>query len=269
MVLSRHMDAAPPERWKGIQFRSKLELHVARHLDDLGLGWQYERPVEHNGRRIRYLPDFTMVTDAPEAEEWAAPDFIEVKPQEFIYSLRDHLGVDEHLNGDMEREHGADAARLRELDIEELWKPKALAELLGCTVLVCGGVNRSRTLSVLMQPHRMVFQRNHPIVNTKGVLAEAEREAKRQRWAAEAERWREEMDRRERERELERQRVQAARLESAGRLIRHAERRQARFDGTCRWCNDYVTAIELSIFLSGDRWVPICKPCVADIHAKS
>lgn len=262
MVLSRHMDAAPPERWKGIQFRSKLELHVARHLDDLGLGWQYERPVEHNGRRIRYLPDFTMVTDTPEAEEWAAPDFIEVKPQEFIYSLRDHLGVDEHLDGDMEREHEADAAHLRDLDIEELWKPKALAELLGCTVLVCGGVNRSRTLSVLMQPDRMVFQRNHPIVNTKGVLAEAEREAKRQRWAAEAERWRQ-------QREQEQAQRQAARLEQFGRLIRHADRRQAQFEGQCWWCGERKTAIELSIFRSADRWVPICKPCVADIHAKS
>lgn len=269
MVLSRHMDAAPPEPWKGISFRSKLELHVARHLDDLGLGWQYEKPVTHEGRTIRYLPDFTMHTDGAEAEEWDAPDFIEVKPQEFIYSLRDHLYVDELLNGEMELRRTTDAARIRALDIEELWKPKRLAELLGCSVLVAGKVNGTRTLSVLMLPDAIVFQRNHPIVNTKGVIAEAERQAKHARWAAQAERWREEMDRRARERELARVAEQAKRLEQFGRLIRHADRRQAQFDGTCWWCAEHREAAALSIFRSTERWVPICKPCVTDIHGKS
>ncbi len=63
--------------YKGFRFRSRLEARWAVFFDSLGIKWEYEKEgyekEEHDGKIIRYLPDFFL----PESETW-----VEVKPSE-------------------------------------------------------------------------------------------------------------------------------------------------------------------------------------------
>ncbi len=58
--------------YKGIEFRSKLEVKFAWWLDDMGEQWRYE-PRIYGPKGRGYLPDFEILgTDRP--------TFIEIKP---------------------------------------------------------------------------------------------------------------------------------------------------------------------------------------------
>ena len=72
-------------------FRSHLEVLVAQELDEHGVNWDYERFVTlPNGPQVRYLPDFTINSANPALQ---LPQWVEAKPQQFLYDLRDLLGV--------------------------------------------------------------------------------------------------------------------------------------------------------------------------------
>lgn len=58
--------------YKGIEFRSRLEVKFAWHLDELGEKWAYE-PRVYGPKGRGYLPDFEIL-GVPH------PTFIEVKP---------------------------------------------------------------------------------------------------------------------------------------------------------------------------------------------
>lgn len=251
--------SARPEPYNGVQMRSKLERHVAEFLDELGVGWEYEIPVVHDGRILRYLPDFKIAAPRgdlrldtpdrptiPQASHW-----IEVKPQEFIYALRDHLGVPERTSEPVVIPIGA--VDLKDAGIEELWKPKALAEIVTRQVLVVGAVNRDRTLSVRMNAYGVVFETDHPLVNYRGVLRAQEKARQRERWQREAA---------ERQAQYETQQRQrnAERLEVFGQIVRHSHRIVSRYDGSCEWCHKRFEAFDLYAY-KATRWVAICRPC--------
>lgn len=61
-----------PSMYKGIEFRSRLEVRYAWHLDAIGERWRYE-PRVYGPKGKGYLPDFEIL-------EHAQPTFIEVKP---------------------------------------------------------------------------------------------------------------------------------------------------------------------------------------------
>lgn len=63
---------ARPTAYKGIEFRSRLEVRFAIHLDERGERWAYE-PRVYGPKGRGYLPDFEIL-DGPR------PTFIEVKP---------------------------------------------------------------------------------------------------------------------------------------------------------------------------------------------
>ena len=63
---------ARPTTYKGIEFRSRLEVRYAWYLDDIGERWRYE-PRVFGPKGRGYLPDFEILGKAQ-------PTFIEVKP---------------------------------------------------------------------------------------------------------------------------------------------------------------------------------------------
>lgn len=63
---------ARPTVYKGIKFRSRLEVRYAWYLDDIGERWRYE-PRVYGPKGRGYLPDFEILGKAQ-------PTFIEVKP---------------------------------------------------------------------------------------------------------------------------------------------------------------------------------------------
>ena len=74
------------EDWKGRDYVSELERSVARELDEAGVLFVYEQQVVLNdGTSPKYLPDFTII-EAPQALR--LPEYVEVKPQSFLYVYR-------------------------------------------------------------------------------------------------------------------------------------------------------------------------------------
>lgn len=138
-------------------FRSALERAVAAELDRLGVSWSYEVAVSLPTGRVNYLPDFTINVDA---SHFGLPRWVECKPQQQIYTLRDVTGVTrragEYFKADVTVE-GLTAAHLVDYDLQELAKPKRLAELSGEPVLVVGGVQGTSSLSALLTEDGVVF----------------------------------------------------------------------------------------------------------------
>lgn len=60
------------ETYRGIRFRSRLEVRFAWHLDQIGERWRYE-PRIYGPKGRGYLPDFEILGAV-------RPTFIEVKP---------------------------------------------------------------------------------------------------------------------------------------------------------------------------------------------
>ncbi len=246
-------------------FRSQLEVKVAAELDHQSVRWEYERPVQlADGRSPRYLPDFT-ITAAP--SELKLPHWLECKPQEFLYALRDVLGVTRKHGDRFQGEvvlPGVTAQDLRELLIEELWKPKRLAELTGEPVLVLGTVGAISSLSVEMRPDGILFSRSQPFVNWLGIQKAKERELKRLQWETEAaerqQRW---------EQEIERRRV----LFDRNRSIDLFEALRGRHCGPTKWaklccgCSDWVRPGSGSLRKvvaddGGTEWRVVCFSCL-------
>ena len=168
-------------------FRSHLEVLVAQELDEHGVNWDYERfVVLPDGPQVRYLPDFT-INNANLALQ--LPQWVEAKPQQFLYDLRDVLGVTrrhgERFSGEIRHEN-VTAKNLQDLLVQELWKPKRLAELTGKSVLIVGTVGGTSSLSIEMFPDSIQFSRQHPFVNWLGIQKAKERERKRLEFEAEA-----------------------------------------------------------------------------------
>jgi hypothetical protein len=267
--------ASTPTTYNGRQFRSVLEADVARFLDECAVHWRYEVWTDYTRR---YLPDFTI--------DWAAdylnlPRWVEVKPQEMLYDLRDALGVPELFQGEW-RVEGVSAGGILNLNAKfvELYKPKRLTEVAaddllqktplstaqmrsreGIGVLVTAVANRTRTLSVEMDACGVTFSRSHPFVNRKGALRDAER-------AAERERWRLESEERDRQYAANQARYQAEaaelrrqREEFSRRFLAHVavtSGRRAKYPGKCRACAGKFPAEELWMWNFDGEWVVLC-----------
>lgn len=245
-------------------FRSRLEFEVAQELDEHDVDWGYEQPVIlPDGKSPHYLPDFT-IHEADEDLE--LPQWIEAKPQQFLYDLRDTLGVTrkagEKFNGVVDV-NGVEHSHLQSMGIDELWKPKLLAEITGETVLVIGGVGGVSKLTAEMTPRGIRFRRDHPFVNWAGVLKR--RESERQRREA-AERHAEyERQRAQREAEWEALRHQVHRdLNLVRSVSLHKDCGAPRFESSCCGCNIPTmtgTLYKVDIVGGGSRWMVVCQAC--------
>ena len=69
--MSKPVFRAIQTRYKGYNFRSRLEARWAVFFDHLGMRWEYEPEGFELGNGLRYLPDFWL----PEWDLW-----LEVKP---------------------------------------------------------------------------------------------------------------------------------------------------------------------------------------------
>lgn len=241
---------ARPTKYRDILFRSALEARVAEELDGLGVTWRYELPA-HEGcpsvPAVPYLPDFTIV-DAPADLE--LPLWVEVKPADLLYAVRDHAGCPELFDGTRVAE--LNWRQLFDAQLDEVWKPKRLAELAGRPVLVVYQINRTRSLSVLMRPDRIELSRAHPTVNRRGVLRTREREEEQRRWREQYEREKAEREKQDR---LWRQQVIA---------YAQANGRPARFGGRCAICKQEEAAASLVIFRAADdQWAAVCRSHLA------
>lgn len=247
-------DASKPTRYGDITFRSALEAKVAEQLDALCVKWHYEleshkavawfagsyqpdpKPVPG------YLPDFT-IEDA--SEDLELPLWVEVKPAELLYAVRDHLGCPERFDNDVE--HPISGAELYRANLTEIWKPKRLAEIYGRDVLVVHQINRNRTLSILMRTDGLVLSRRHPAVNFRQVVADADRVEREARRRA--------------EQEAAAAEYQKKRAAQVAEWVEHVREngRPARFAGRCLACGVTRVAAELLIARCSDGgWGALC-----------
>lgn len=246
------------------QFRSRLEQEIANELDAHLVSWGYEMPVVlPDGHSPRYLPDFT-IHESP--DELQLPAWVEGKPQQFLYDFRDSLGVTRRYGDRFDGEisvDGVDAEAIKAMHIEELWKPKHLAELTGDTVLVVGGVGGTSKLSVEMRPYGVVFSRNHPFVNWPGVQRKLQRERDRQRWAEESRINEIARQRREQEYQTTQEKQQEERLAA---IRMYTCRGSTRYDTRCAGCRNSVAAgtgnlYKIDLIGGGSQWVVLCDDC--------
>jgi hypothetical protein len=239
-------EAKPVTKWD-ISFKSTSEVNVAIALNDLGIGWVYEKPLEED---IRYRPDFTIHTAS---KDFQCPKWIEVKPRELIYAARDYFNVPERFDDDIRVPATLEDFQSINPDME-LCKPKYLAELSKQSVLVVYQINKHRSLSIEMRPDCAIFSRSHPLVNWKRVVIEREKEIRRQEW-----------QRQYRQQEIERvnrQREEAAadqeRAAQVARRFSELDHRPARFSGSCCVCRYRRGAEFMRIARFNDRWVACC-----------
>jgi hypothetical protein len=239
-------ETKPVTKW-GIPFRSTLEVNVAIALDDLGINWGYEMPLDED---IRYLPDFTIHTAH---EDFQCPKWIEVKPAELIYAARDYFNVPERFDDDIRLPATLDDFKSINPDME-LCKPKYLAELSEQSVLVVYQINKHRSLSIEMRPDCAIFSRSHPLVNWKRVVLDREKEIRRQEWQRQYRQ--EEIERANRQRE-----EAAADQERAAQVARRfsaLDHRPARFSGSCCVCRWRREAEYLRIAKHNGTWLACC-----------
>lgn len=246
----------------GIAFRSRLEGEIAAELDAHEVEWTFEQPVAlESGRQVRYLPDFT-IHDAP--EELRLPPWVEGKPQQFLYDLRDTLGitrsVGEYFTEDVVVED-VDADELTRRHIDELWKPKKLAEMADQSVLVVGGVGGTNRLSVEMRPTAVVFSRSHPFPNWRGYQRKLERATQQAVWAKEAEARRNQYEVERQEQEERRSAEQQIFRDAFIAVVQMGDRLRPRFGGPCTRCGVYTTPDQAGLYRIYDRWVVACEGC--------
>jgi len=247
-----HRNEARPTRYGDIMFKSALEAKVAEELDDFRVIWEYEKKADETPE-LGYLPDFTIVQAWDDLE---LPQWIEVKPADLLYAIRDKAGLDEHFTGSFT--FGLTAADLLDAGFPEAAKPKALAERSGLGVLITAKLNRSRTISVLAAPDHIVISREHPAVCWQSVVKERERQLRQAQYAAEAE-----------QREAERAAREADRWNLVVQTAR-TDGRPARFSGRCWACGQEEVAAELLIFRTDDdRWASCCRTHLTETEVRS
>jgi hypothetical protein len=232
-MWTRH--EARPTTYEGTDFRSALEAAVAVELDKMGVKWAYEVGVDG----VNYLPDFTIL-DAP--DDLLLPRWVEVKPSELLYAVRDHFGVEARFVG--ERWFNCSSDDIKTAGLEEIWKPKKLSEHVAAEVLVVSQIARNRTLSIEMWPAGIVLSRDQPCVNWRQVTAEREAEHRQ----------------RERAEQYERERQQRQK-EQAFVLVEMAKSfgRPAQYDGWCQVCGIQKKAPLLVVVMIDERWRAVCK----------
>lgn len=249
-------------------YRSRLEREVAQEMTRLGIAWSYEMKVElPGGRTVPYLPDFTLF-DAPDELEMTV--WVECKPQQMLYQLRDATGVTrragEYFKADVIVE-GITSADLMDMGLDELAKPKRLAELSRFPLLVVGGVGGTNKLSVCMHHDQIVFSRSHPFVNQRGVELRAERENRAEERRQEAERWRAEYERKERERQ---EGQGAIRSQNVRNIIQRFTGVAPRFASRCHGClthGEDGKVYRVRFDDRTERWERICEACEASARA--
>ena len=250
-------------------FRSRLELEVAGELDELFVDWSYEQPVIlPDGHSPRYLPDFTIHSADEELE---LPSWVEAKPQQFLYDIRDTLGVTRRAG---EKFHNPvtvgpiEHDTIKSMGIEELWKPKLLAEITGESVLVVGGVGGNSKLSVQMNPTTIEFRRDHPFVNWPGVLKRREADQRREESKLRHEQYLRERE----ERQAEWETRHTSGLHRNFDLIRkvqvHKDCGPPRFESPCCGCNLGTmtgTLYRVELVGGGSRWMVVCAACAGAV----
>lgn len=268
MLLTRDLSQRP-EPYRGIQMRSKAERAVAEHLDALGIrSWEYEAPANVGGEVVRwYLPDFYIpagfsgVVDSDEGPirvDIPGASWIEVKPQSMLYDLQDRMRAPKRQTACIQ----ISSDDLKRTGIEELWKPKRLAEHSGRPVLVVGEVGRSRTMSATMHSGCIWFRSDHPFVNFRTAVDDMRK--RRERLEAER-RHRERLEQQRIERE-KRQRERDAELRSRWQQLRPvvsgARRTPAKFNGDCEACRASCTREHLVLcWTGGGKYVCLCHDC--------
>jgi hypothetical protein len=262
------IDLNESHRYDG--FRSRLESEVAAELDRLNIHHAYEQPWirESDGYQPKtYLPDFT-IEPSEAAEALWLPRWVEVKPQKFLYQLFETFNLARRYGDRFEQPFSItniDHVEMRKRHIEELWKPKYLAELTGENVLIVGGVNKTKTLSVEMAPDQIIFSRTHPFVNQEGVRQEERRRQREEEWEAERiarERmWRADQERRQREED----RRNRTALEQVRKVITGPSMGTPRFASPCMGCGQRVqqhASLYRVLMSSGTQeWRVVCFQC--------
>jgi hypothetical protein len=211
---------------------------VAEFLDDRGVEWGYEMPVEYDdGTPIHYLPDFTIHEAAPELD---LPRWVEVKPEEALHALRESCRLRPEDCDGVRIEMTSDDIKARGID--ELWKPKKLTEVLAPdAVLVVSRVNRCRTMSVLMEWDAITFSKSQPFVNWLTVERERERAEREAEW-----RNQEALRSQQRQAEMEvRRRTARSQRES---LIQWQGHRSNIYGGACFVCGWRVDSYDGLVF---------------------
>ena len=244
--------------------RSGLEVKVKTELNAHSVKYQYEpKNIKLlNGKLCKgYWPDFGILDARPELE---LPPYLEVKPQKFLYDLRDLFGITrrygERFDGHLFIECGFKT--LQELG-SELWKPLRLAEMRGEDVLCLGTVGGTSSLSITMTQKGLVFRRDHPFVNWTGVLKRRESERKSRLREIEHQKYLQEQEKRRQDSEHQ-------------SLLNYKSCIQmnmpTQFDQDCMVCGVLVTACEGRLVKhpvrtsSGrTRWLVCCDNC----HEKS
>lgn len=256
-----------------IPFRSSLERKVAMELDRLQVEWAYERPVVlDDGTSPYYLPDFTIF-DAYCEQDLQLPRWVEVKPMNFLYDVRQHCGVDRQYSDKFSGEvpvRGVDSNLLKSWG-SELWKPKRLAEVSGQPVLAVGGVGGTNLLSILLADNELVFRRDHPFVNQAGVERKRLRAEREEQARLNQERWERERERRQRECEAMEATLREAGLVLTRRLVEAAKQQPAfvkrnRYEQPCRNCGKTVPVNTGSLHHVPDptgrfHWIVLCWGC--------
>lgn len=258
------MNAAP-------HFRSRLEREVADELDEHGVIWTYEQPAQlPAGIVFHYLPDFTVDTAQPRQDPTPLPQWIEVKPQEFLYDLRDTLRVTrqygERFAGTVSVE--TTAKDLYERQVEELWKPKYLAEVTGQTVWVVGGVGGTSRLSVAMTASAVEFTRDNWFVNWPGTQARRKREERRRELEERASEWQAERERIAADLALKAQQRLKQATDTVAAIKAYPARGANRHPGVCpgdqTWVNPGEgTLHNVTLVGGGSQWFVLCAKCEA------
>ena len=259
MRVSRHMEEDGRYPYGEYVMRSKLEVNMALTLTEFGVAWDYERPT---GQELPYRPDFTILgTPNHLGLGQGAARWIEVKPQEMLYALRDHCKVEELFPIGEQRHVTITAFDLSEAGVEELWKPKRLAELTDEQVLICAAANRSHTLSVLATPTELIFDRDHPFVCAKGHAKRVERDLQRKAW-------REQYERERAEREAIDVARAADRLKALSHIATTWRESKARYAGRCESCRDEFLPEHLTLMRGpmAQQWAPLCGPCLLELR---
>jgi len=228
-------DQTQPVTWNGTEYRSVLEVNVAQELNRLGVKNRYEKiPIPE----LSYLPDF-KIDRLPDPGMGPAA-WIEVKPPEAIYAVRDHFNLPERFDQ-------PEAFEMTKDDLAqvspELMKPKGLAEMTGEPVVVASAINRDATVALVMYADFVEVTRQHPLVNWKRELKNREQAAQRAAWEA-----------REAQRQAENQRQRAEweqRLSNNAaewiEMFRMSSRIPAKYDGDCVVCQKRIAAQHLVI----------------------
>lgn len=261
----------PIERW-GMKFDSALEFQVANDMDEIGLGehWGHHVP---SGFPVYYEPDFTIFKQpcmnpqcgVCDEYEWAGdylklPRWIEVKPAELLYAVRNAVGLDQRFEG--EHRSPLTAEHLDEITTGELGKVKRLAEFAGQSVLVVERMNRHRKLSLLLTPEEVQFSRSHPAVNHQGFLKDCADYVRHLEWAAARERDAAERERLARQHAADRERARSEQVDMAQRWRRTfqlAGSRPALYAGTCVICRRHRTNDYLVVARIDDRHRVMCE----------